>query len=321
MTRMRFAGRAARLRCRARRGQRGQAAVEWVAVVLLVGLALAAGGAAAAAVHAPGLARTVRCAVLAGCGGEDAALEAAYGDDVAGHVRAWAPGLAYEPGTLVLPVDFRACRAHRCADAPQARGRDVWRSSAGRRATVFTRVVDRRDRGGALYVQYWLYYPDSTWLGPAYAARHVPVVGGLARRVSGHHRDDWESFQVRIARDGTVMARASAHHGYAGRRRWPNLNELPWEPPAPRLAGGRPEIGRRDRTGAWTPGTGWTRVSRGSHAGHVPEGPRRDERRTASNGVALVPLEALPAVDRETPFAVTPPWRKPVYADPEHTGT
>jgi hypothetical protein len=105
------------------------------------------------------------------------------------------------------------------------------------------------------------------------------------------------------------MARASAHHGYAGRRRWPNLNELPWEP------------GGRRRTPAWTLGTGWTRVSRGSHAGHIPPGPARDERRTESDGVALVPIETLDAGARATPFAIVAPWHKPVYADPEATVT
>jgi hypothetical protein len=282
--------------------------------MLVVGVALALAGGVGAAGAAPGLVRTIRCALLAGCQGEDSALAAAYGADVAAQVRAWAPGIAYEPGTLALPVDFRRCRAHRCADAGEARGRDVWRSRAGRRATVFTHAVDRRPQGGALYVQYWLYYPDSTWLGPAYAVSRAPVIGGtpvgrLAGRASGHHADDWESFQVRIGRDGTVVVRASAHHGYAGRRRWPNLNELPWEP-----------AGRR-RTGAWTLGTGWTRVSRGSHAGHIPPGPERGERRTESDGVALVPIETLPAAARATPFVIVPPWRKPVYMDPEATVT
>lgn len=296
------------------RGEDGQANVEWVALVLVVAVALGAGGAAVGVgVSASGLARAVRCGVLAGCRGEDAALERVYGADVAAQVRAWAPGIVYEPGTLALPVDFRRCRSHRCADAPEARGRDVWLARrGGARATVFTHVVDRQRAGGALYVQYWLFYPDSTWLGAARAVSRAPVVGGtplgrLAGKASGHHRDDWESFQLRIGRDGTAMARASAHHGYAGRLRWPNLNEAPVEV--------------RGRTGAWTPGTGWTRVSRGSHAGHIPDGPAADERRTISNGLTLVPIESLTAAERATPFAIAPPWRKPVYSDPERTDT
>ncbi|MDX6670113.1 MAG: hypothetical protein QOI91_476 [Solirubrobacteraceae bacterium] len=302
--------------------ERGAATVEWTALVLLVSVVLGAAGAGASALGAAGMARTLRCALLAGCRGEDRALEAAYGGDVAAHVRAWVPGIAYEPGTLALPVDFRRCRAHRCADAAEAPGRDVWQAPRGARATVFTHAVDRRAQGGALYVQYWLYYPDSTYLGAARAVSQVPVVGDtplgwLAGKVSGHHADDWESFQVRIARDGSVMARASAHHGYAGRLRWPNLNELPVQPPVPGGSG----VEARRRTGAWTPATGWTRVSRGSHAGHIPDGPAGDERRTESNGIALVPIEALSGSERATSFAIAPPWRKPVYADPERTDT
>ena len=182
----------------------------------------------------------------------------AYGDDVAGQVRAWAPGFAYEPGTLTLPVDFRRCRAHRCADAPDARGEDVWRSATGEsRATVFTHVVDMRGRGGPLYLQYWLYYPDSTWMGGAYAVSRARVVrdtpvGLLAGKVAGHHEDDWESYQLKLMPDGRVFARASAHNGYAGRKRWPNLNELPGEPRLPRAGRGGVRIERRARTGAWT---------------------------------------------------------------------
>jgi hypothetical protein len=263
--------------------------------------------------------------VLAGCGGEDAGLERAYGGDVAAYVRAYAPGIAYEPGTLTLPVDFRRCRAHRCSDAADARGEDVWRSRAGRRATVFTHAVDRREAGGDLFLQYWLYYPDSTYNGTARAlSRATPGVlaytpaGLISRKAAGFHRDDWESYQVRVRRDGTVLARASAHRGYAGRRKWPNLNELPVEPRLPDVWHRR-WVTRR-RTGAWTRSTGWTRVSRGSHAGHVPPGPGT-ERRTESDGLALVPIETLPAAAREAGFAIAPPWEKRVYANPADTGT
>jgi hypothetical protein len=294
-------------------GERGAATVEWTGLVLVVAATLAAAGAVAGALHAAPLARAIRCAVLAGCRGEDRGLAVAYGDEVAGQLRAWAPGFVYEPGTLTLPVDFRRCRAHRCADAPDARGQDVWRSATGEsRATVFTHVVDRRAGGGSLYLQYWLYYPDSTYQGTAYAISRTRVVrdtpvGDVADKVAGHHEDDWESYQVKLTPDGRVYARASAHHGYAGRKRWPNLNELPGE--------------RRRRTGAWTPDTGWTRVSRGSHAGHIPDGPRDDERRTEADGVTLVPIERLSEGDLATAFAIVPPWRKPVYADPERTDT
>jgi hypothetical protein len=44
--------------------------------------------------------------------------------------------------------------------------------------------------------QYWTYYGDSA------TSRATPA---------GHHRDDWERYQVRINPDGTVDARASSH--------------------------------------------------------------------------------------------------------------
>jgi hypothetical protein len=295
--------------------------VEWTALLLVVVLAFAAASAVGAAAPAAGLARAIRCAVLAGCHGEDAELEAAYGGDAAGLVRAFAPSFDYEPRTLTLPVDFRTCRSHRCSDAADRRGTDVWRSRRGRRATVFTHVVDRRAGGGDLFIQYWLYYPDSTWNGHLYAlGRALPFTptGWLAGRMAGHHEDDWESYQVRITRTGRAYARASAHSGYAGGPRWPNLNELPVEVPVAR----RPPwgVGLRHRTGAWVAPSGWTHVSRGSHAGFVPAGPGHD-RRTESSGVRLVPIERLAPVDLATDFAIAPPWDKPVYADPERTDT
>jgi hypothetical protein len=309
------------------RGERGAATVEWTGLVLVVAAVLGAATVVAGGLHAGSLARSIRCAVLAGCRGEDRVLAAAYGDDVAGQVRAWAPGFVYEPGTLTLPVDFRRCRAHRCADAPDARGEDVWRSATGEsRATVFTHVVDRRRRGGPLYLQYWLYYPDSTYAGGAYAVSRARVVrdtplGALAGKAAGHHEDDWESYQLKLMPDGRVFVRASAHNGYAGRRRWPNLNELPGEPKLPRVGRNGVSVEPRHRTGAWTPYTGWTRVTRGSHAGHIPDGPRDGERRTEADGVTLVPIERLSEGDIATSFAITPPWRNPVYAEPERTDT
>ena len=284
----------------AARREQGQATLEWTAVVLLVCSALAAGAYAAAALDAAWIGRAIRCAILAGCGGEDAELEAAYGADLAALVRAYAPGIVYEPGTRTLPVDFRQCRSRRCSDAPDLWAADVWRSNAGRQATVFTHAVDRRGHGGDAHIQYWLYYPDSTYLG-------------LTR-----HDDDWESYQLRITPEGEVFARASAHHGYAGRLHWPNLNELPFEPALPGSYRGRRVV--RRRTGAWTPMTGWTRVSRGSHAGHIVTD-SGSERRTESNGLVLVPIERMPATDRRDDFAVAPPWHKPVYHQPERNDT
>ena len=72
--------------------------------------------------------------------------------------------------------------------------------------TAFTRVVDRRGDGGALYLQYWFYFPES-------------FTGGIGRifgdKWPGFHRDDWEGYQVRVSPAGPVTARATAHGAYA----------------------------------------------------------------------------------------------------------
>src|SRR5215210_7868432 len=141
-------------------GERGQASVEWTAVVLVVAIVLGGATYTLAALDAPVIGRLLRCAILLGCErGEDAELQAAYGADGAALARAYAPSIAYEPRTLTLPVDFRTCRSHRCSDAADSAA-EVWRSRAGRRATVFTHMVDRRRDGGDLYVQYWLNWTD-----------------------------------------------------------------------------------------------------------------------------------------------------------------
>lgn len=294
--------------------ERGQASVEWTAIVLLVAIVLGGAVAAAGLLDVAGLARLVRCSIVRGCAEEGSALAVAYGEDVAGQVRRRAPALLYAPGVFTLPVDFRRCRSHACADAPPHG--TVSRSARGEPATAFTRVVDRRPAGGDLFVQYWLYYPDSTWV-----SSHLPSALG------GHHADDWESYQVRIDASGRTRARASAHEGYAGRRR--PLEICQAGDRDGRVLGLIP----LDDCAGWIEATGATRVSRGSHAGHIVDatrppggGGRRfaslpPERRTRARDLRLVPLETLGADALDTPFAITPPWRKPVYRDPERNDT
>src|SRR4051794_23469674 len=141
--------------------ERGQASVEWVVLLLFVSLVF---GTALAFVPAfdgrplgAALARAIVCAVRGDCG-SDAALRSAYGDRTAGVVRADLPSIVYEHGTLTLPVDYRACRSHRCSDAPDDRDLDAHRTRSGKPATVFTHVVRR---GGRAYVQYWFNWAES----------------------------------------------------------------------------------------------------------------------------------------------------------------
>src|SRR5690606_25084805 len=137
------------------KSQRGQASIEWIALLLVVATVLAVGS-----VDAFGdigwIPGKIRCAITGGSQGGDPSLKRAYTREVAAKVRAHAPIIVYEPGTHTLPVDFRACREHRCADGPDRPG-EVHRSARGDHlATAFTRVIDRRAQGGPLYVQYWL---------------------------------------------------------------------------------------------------------------------------------------------------------------------
>jgi hypothetical protein len=314
------------------RAEGGQATVEWTALVLVVALAL---GTVAAVVPVGGgrtlgeaTAHAIPCAVRGGCADAarrgDADLVAAYGARDARLVRRFAPNIAYEPGTFTLPVDWRDCRSHRCADAPDRRDLDVHSSARGRvRATAFTHVVHR---GGETFIQYWFYYPDSTttWGGAAAIWKAVEEAGRTTS-YPGFHLDDWEGFQVRVGADGRALERATSHHAYQYCK--------------------GPGAGCANRWGPWT---GWTRVSRGSHAGHIPmvvhnertgvrHGPHRvrpvarpvrtradlDERVTTAPELRLLPLEAINprAYRSREPDGPLPPWAKEVYRDPTSDST
>jgi hypothetical protein len=315
------------------RDESGQGTVEWVGLVLLVTLGLVAALAVAGA-RFPGtdvarmIAERIVCAVrLSDSCRTEPELVAAYGPELAAEVRAHAPGIVYENGMTALPVDYRTCRSAGCGNAPPWGA--VWRSDTGEPAAAFVHVLDCRlwappppggvdcsgERSGHVYVQYWLYYEDSTSL------RDLP--GEI-----GHHGDDWESYQVRLGPDG-AESRASSHHGYnydGGPGSWVSDTGVA-------------------RRSAWGPSTGRMYVSGGSHAGHVHEprplvrvrrGPRtrfirrlpgdlgerdRPTRWTPAGRLALIPIETLSLSDRSQSFAVVPPWLKPIYLDPESEET
>ena len=318
--------------------EHGQASVELVGLLLLVSLAFAALAAFAPRVDGRSiggfLAHHVVCAATRGCHPAERALERAYGEDDAATVRGLAPNLVYEPGERQLPVDWRDCRRPECANAPDDPSLDSHTSDARAPATAFTHLIRR---GGRLYIQYWLYYPDSnsalagsdrvwerSWILP----RVRELVAGTPD-YPGFHRDDWEGVFVRLDPDGTTWVRASSHGHFQGCK---------WR-------------GCQDE---WIRPTGWVRVTRGSHSGHVPfrteprpghQGripripryipppgsrsrplrrvplvPGRDlnERTTSGEGLRLIPLETR-NVDGYRPLDedVKPPWRKRAYSDPE----
>ncbi len=285
-----------------RHGERGQSTVEWVALLCLLALLFA--GLVAAGVRVPGvtLAHSIASRVLCAAAfaercGDEPVLIAAYGSEVGELARRHMPELLFEQGSRAVPVDFRRCRAAACSDGALP-------------VTAFVHVVDCRGEGegydcsgsraGNLYIQYWTYYADSATL------RGVPIVGE-----QGYHHDDWESVQFRIHPDGSVAQRASSHHGYnhaRGVANWGSdagigvLNEVV------EALGARPDNG-------WGPATGELLVSGGSHAGNVA-GDQDGERRTPARHVRLIPLEQIAAAVPAR-FAVSPPWRKRVWFDPE----
>jgi hypothetical protein len=266
----------------------------------------------AAGVRIPGasLARAIADRIICaasladGCGDEPA-LIAAYGTEVGKLARRHMPTLLFEAGSQALPVDFRRCRSSNCGDGSEEGL--VHQSDERLPVTAFVHVIDCRegaaerteadgadcsgDRAGNLYVQYWTYYADSATL------RDLPVVGK-----KGYHADDWESVQLRFGPDGRVDQRASSHHGFnhtRGMRNW------------------AADMGLVSHDG-WGPETGFLFVSGGSHAGGAI-GIGGIERFTPGRRVHLIPLEHV--VPNDARFAISPPWLKEVWLNPEATGT
>jgi hypothetical protein len=212
--------------------ERGQATIEWTAVVLIVALAFAT-FLAVALPHVDGrsyggaLARAIVCAARGGCDNGGDALASAYGPRDAALVREYAPSIVYEPGEKEIPIDYRQCRNTKCGDASTDRSLDVSETSAGVPATAFTHVVHE---GGQTFIQYWFYYPDSntTWADSdkAWRVATSPLHLGHklwsklpdAPRYPGFHHDDWEGQSSREGpADSTAGNPAPLRWHYSGR--------------------------------------------------------------------------------------------------------
>jgi hypothetical protein len=307
-----------------RRCERGQGTVEWVGLVCLTCLLFVGLLATGVRVPGAGLARAVASRILCAAAiadhcGDEPALIAAYGTEVGRLVREHMPTIFFERGSRAVPVDFRRCRVAVCGDAPR-RG-FVRRTGAGLPVSAFVHVIDCRreaaeesestgadcsgSRAGNLYLQYWTYYADSATL------RGVPIAG-----TKGYHRDDWEGVQIRIRSDGSVDERASSHNGYNDRPGpiggWASDIDLTPVKDAEEAVGMRAENG-------WGPETRLLMVSGGSHAGNV-SGIPHIERLTPGHSVHLIPLEPIASATHAR-FAISPPWRKRVWRDPEAEGT
>jgi hypothetical protein len=302
--------------------ERGQGTVELVGLLGIVALVLVGLLAAGAAVPGGLLAREIAGRILCaaaladGCGDEPL-LIATYGDEVGRLVRRHMPTIAFEEGSKAVPVDWRRCRVTDCGDGPE--DGLVHRSDERLPVTAFVHVVDCRAearqeseaagvdcsgaRAGFLYIQYWLYYANST-------TGQIPVLGPL-----DEHHDDWESVQIRIGPDGRVVERASSHHGYNYDRSVVNGGSDAGLDVVREVT---EDVGLREVDG-WGPETGLLEVSGGSHAGNIGRG-GRGTRFIPGRRVHLVPLEPIAAHSHST-FAVVPPWLKEVWRDPEAAGT
>ena len=75
---------------------------------------------------------------------------------------------------------------------------------------------------------------------------------------------------------------------------------------------------RAGRRAGWGPSLGSVYVSGGSHAGNVLA-PRDSDRITPASQLRLIALEPVAAAERRR-CAITPPWRKRVWFDPEYEG-
>jgi hypothetical protein len=147
---------------------------------------------------------------------------------------------------------------------------------------------------GNTYVQYWTYYPDSntTLAKSDWLWRLLPGAGAYP----GYHRDDWEAIAIRVDRDGRFATRVTSH-GH-----WQSCKHSHCR-------------------GRWGKATGWARVSRGSHAGHIPL-ELADERTSTPDAIRLVPLETVDRRRyRRLDPDIAPPWEKDAYENPESSGS
>jgi len=315
---------------RARRGEIGQGTVEWIGLVLLVavlvlGLLAGLGARVPGAALAHAIAERMICAVRLsdGCG-VDSELDAAYGAELAALVTEHTPRIRYERGMTALPVDYRSCREDACAEGSPAG--QIWRSVTGEPVVAFVHVIDCREtaraagancageRRGGVYLQYWFYYPGSATAEGRLYKEEIRELSALLGRPS-YHRDDWESYQVRL-RPGAADSRSSAHHDY--------VYDLDggWRPRVRTRPDGSVRVRQPWPKLGWGPETRTVYVSGGSHAGNS-RALRDVTRITPRDRLRLIPLEPIVARGPRTSFAegIKPPWLKQVWTDPEDEGT
>ena len=169
--------------------ERGSASVEQaglaalIALLLLAAIAAVAAGGKIDAGRALGgaIAKRIACAPRLPDACRHHPLVPAYGWPLARLARAMAPAPAAEPGPSglpLVPVDFRRCRRESCAVAA---GPHL--TTAGRRTTAFTQLIDRRPTLGWVEIVYWLYRPTLGWEKVERRATQTQVEAASGTRV------------------------------------------------------------------------------------------------------------------------------------------
>ena len=211
------------------------------------------------------------------------------------------------------------------------------------------------ERSGRVYIQYWEYYADSatsrTLLGDkgfheddweSYQVRlnSDGTVDARASSHSGYNGSDnpgldWSSDAAGNVPGASQVRDASEGLGLRDERGWTRSEGTLY------VSGGshaghategslRRELARA-LAGARTafeggPSAGPLATERARHRAELLANRLGNElfgpgaRMTPRGSVRLVPLETLPDRDRYS-FAISPPWRKRVWVDPEHAGT
>lgn len=162
-------------------GERGTASIEQAGLATLIAFLLLT---AIAALEADGeidsgaglgasIARRLACAPRLPGPCRRHPLVPAYGWPLARLARALAPvprSRLGPTGLPLMPVDFRRCRRESCAVAA---GPHL--TTARRRVTAFTQLVDRRRTLGWAELVYWLYRPSIGWERVARRATQADV--------------------------------------------------------------------------------------------------------------------------------------------------
>jgi hypothetical protein len=149
--------------------------------------------------------------------------------------------------------------------------------------------------GAGPVVELWMYYPNSL-------TDHLPVA-----ELRGDHADDWEGMLVAFDHAGRLLGtRVSAHVGFTGSRPW-------WD----------------EARADWAPDPGTVFRASGSHAlalvrsdvDLASDGLNGDLGTVPPEAFVLEPADRLELDGRRFDPAVSPPWLKAAWRDPDTART